>query len=123
MAEPTGPISPLQKKPLKGTSPMVWKKALESWSDWPKSPWPRPVQVKSRAPRNPEQGRENSKDFLIQHPEIAASVEGRLRSPGDEAESADPVETSANGVVPQPTDSVADILSGAAPLEELDDEE
>ena len=69
------------------------------------------------------QGRENSKDFLIQHPEIAASVEGRLRSPGDEAESADPVETSANGVVPQSTDSVADILSGAAPLEELDDEE
>ncbi|MEC9272732.1 MAG: hypothetical protein VYB63_07400, partial [Chloroflexota bacterium] len=69
------------------------------------------------------QGRENSKDFLIQHPEIAASVEGRLRSPGDEAESADSVETSANGVVPQSTDSVADILSGAAPLEELDDEE
>ena len=60
---------------------------------------------------------------MIQHPEIAASVEGRLRSPGDEAESADPVETSANGVVPQSTDSVADILSGAAPLEELDDEE
>ena len=28
------------------------------------------------------QGRENSKDFLIQHPEIAESIEGRLRSPG-----------------------------------------
>ena len=64
-----------------------------------------------------------SKDFLIQHPEIAASVEGRLRSPGDEGESADPVETSVNGVVPQPTDSVADILSGAASLEEPEEEE
>ena len=30
------------------------------------------------------QGRENSKDFLIQHPEIADSIEGRLRSPADE---------------------------------------
>ena len=30
------------------------------------------------------QGRENSKDFLIQHPEIAESIEGRLRSPVDE---------------------------------------
>ena len=66
------------------------------------------------------QGRENSKDFLIQHPEIAASVEGRLRSPADEAE---PVEVGPNGAAPQTTDSVADILSGTASLEEPDEEE
>ena len=58
------------------------------------------------------QGRENSKDFLIQHPEIAASVEGRLRSPNDDVEQATSVDTSANGAVAQSTDSVADILSG-----------
>ena len=29
------------------------------------------------------QGRENSKEFLLQHPEIAASVENRIRSNGD----------------------------------------
>ena len=66
------------------------------------------------------QGRENSKDFLIQHPEIAASVEGRLRTPADEAESAP---APANEAAPN-SDSVADILSGAASLEtEEDDEE
>ena len=36
------------------------------------------------------QGRENAKDFLQQHPEIAASVENRIRANG-EAEAADPV--------------------------------
>ena len=36
------------------------------------------------------QGRENAKDFLQQHPEIAASVENRIRA-NDEAEAADPV--------------------------------
>ncbi len=59
------------------------------------------------------QGRENSKEFLTQHPEIAASVEGRLRSPADEAEAAHQApagEAAAN------RDSVADILSGAASL-------
>ena len=67
------------------------------------------------------QGRENSKEFLTQHPEIAASVEGRLRSPADEAEAAP---APANEAAPS-GDSVADILSGAASLEtdEEDDEE
>lgn len=36
------------------------------------------------------QGRENAKDFLQQHPEIASSVENRIRANG-EAEAADPV--------------------------------
>jgi len=36
------------------------------------------------------QGRENAKDFLQQHPEIAASVENRIRANG-EAKAADPV--------------------------------
>ncbi len=67
------------------------------------------------------QGRENSKEFLTQHPEIAASVEGRLRSPADEAEAAP---APANEAAPS-GDSVADILSGAASLEtdEEEDEE
>jgi len=72
------------------------------------------------------QGRENSKEFLTQHPEIAASVEGRLRSPGDEAEAASQgaaEDAAANGNAPQTTDSVADILSGAASLEEPEEEE
>ena len=69
------------------------------------------------------QGRENSKEFLIQHPEIAQSVEGRLRSPGDEVDPGSPVESTANGTISKSTDSVADILSGAASLEEVDDEE
>ena len=69
------------------------------------------------------QGRENSKEFLIQHPEIAQSVEGRLRSPGNEVDPTTPIESTANGAMSKSTDSVADILSGAASLEELDDEE
>lgn len=36
------------------------------------------------------QGRENAKDFLLQHPEIADSVENRIRTNG-EADAADPV--------------------------------
>ena len=69
------------------------------------------------------QGRENSKEFLIQHPEIAQSVEGRLRSPGNDVDPTTPVAPAANSEISKPTDSVADILSGAASLEELDDEE
>ena len=69
------------------------------------------------------QGRENSKEFLIQHPEIAQSVEGRLRSPGNDVGTTTPVAPAANSAISKPTDSVADILSGAASLEELDDEE
>ena len=66
------------------------------------------------------QGRENSKDFLIQHPEIAASVEGRLRSPGSDA---DPEgEAVANDGPAQTKDTVADILSGAA-IQEPEEEE
>jgi len=66
------------------------------------------------------QGRENSKDFLIQHPEIAASVEGRLRSPGSDA---DPQgEAVANDRPAQTKDTVADILSGAA-IQEPEEEE
>ena len=67
------------------------------------------------------QGRENSKDFLIQHPEIAASVEGRLRSPGSDA---DPEgEAVANDGPAQTKDTVADILSGAARQEPEEPEE
>ena len=67
------------------------------------------------------QGRENSKDFLIQHPEIAASVEGRLRSPGSDA---DPEgEAVANDGPAQTKDTVADILSGAALQEPEEPEE
>ena len=66
------------------------------------------------------QGRENSKDFLIQHPEIAASVEGRLRSPGSDA---DPEgEAVANDGPAQTKNTVADILSGAA-IQEPEEEE
>ncbi|NQW23504.1 MAG: recombinase RecA [SAR202 cluster bacterium] len=69
------------------------------------------------------QGRENSKEFLTQHPEIAASVEGRIRGPSgtginpEPAAQVTPGEMSANG------NSVADILSGATPLELDDDDE
>ena len=66
------------------------------------------------------QGRENSKDFLIQHPEIAASVEGRLRSPGSDA--GPEGEAVANDGPVQTKDTVADILSGAA-LQDPEDEE
>ena len=67
------------------------------------------------------QGRENSKDFLIQHPEIAASVEGRLRSPGSDA--GPEGEAVANDGPAQPKDTVADILSGAALQEPEEPEE
>ena len=55
------------------------------------------------------QGRENSKDFLIQHPEIAESIEGRLRSPVDEhvaQEPESPEFSSSSGL-----NSVADFLA------------
>ena len=67
------------------------------------------------------QGRENSKDFLIQHPEIAASVEGRLRSPGSDA--GPEGEAVANDGPAQIKDTVADILSGAALQEPEEPEE
>ena len=66
------------------------------------------------------QGRENSKDFLIPHPEIAASVEGRLRSPGSDA--GPEGEAVANDGPAQTKDTVADILSGAA-IQEPEEEE
>ena len=66
------------------------------------------------------QGRENSKDFLTQHPEIAASVEGRLRSPGLQA--APEGEAAANDGPAETKDTVADILSGTA-LQEPEEEE
>ena len=71
------------------------------------------------------QGRENSKDFLTQHPEIAASVEGRLRSPGTESgpEAGPEAEAVGNNDGPAQTkDTVADILSGTA-LQEPEEEE
>ncbi|HAA95502.1 MAG: recombinase RecA [SAR202 cluster bacterium] len=68
------------------------------------------------------QGRENSKEFLIQHPEIAASVEGRIRGPNGTGniEEGDPL---SNGNAPHVENSVADILSGNTSLELEDDEE
>ena len=66
------------------------------------------------------QGRENSKDFLIQHPEIADSVEGRLRSPVSDA--GPEGEAMANDGPAQTKDTVADILSGAA-IQEPEEEE
>ena len=55
------------------------------------------------------QGRENSKDFLIQHPEIAESIEGRLRSPTDEPVAEQP--ESQDGDVVRGSNSVADFLA------------
>ena len=63
------------------------------------------------------QGRENSKEFLIQHPEIAASVEGRIRGPGADSEpdvQVSPGEALTNGDSPHAEGTVADILSGGA---------
>ncbi|MCH8296939.1 MAG: recombinase RecA [Chloroflexi bacterium] len=71
------------------------------------------------------QGRENSKEFLTLHPEIAASVEGRIRSPAGDSEptgQVSPGEALTNGDSPHPEGSVADILSGNI-SQELDDKE
>ena len=71
------------------------------------------------------QGRENSKDFLTQHPEIAASVESRIRGTSGAPEptsQVSPGEALANGDSPHAEGSVADILS-AATSQEPDDEE
>ena len=71
------------------------------------------------------QGRENSKEFLIQHPEIAASVEGRLRGPLENSapdNQGSPDEASANGKSSTTTDAVANILSGNTILEPDDNE-
>ena len=56
------------------------------------------------------QGRENSKDFLIQHPEIAESIEGRLRSPVDEPTESAELGLPDNGLSSGPN-SVADFLA------------
>ena len=70
------------------------------------------------------QGRENSKEFLIQHPEIAASVEGRIRGPAnpepDSQETSDNALT--NGDAPHPEASITDILSGTNSMESDDKE-
>ena len=63
------------------------------------------------------QGRENSKDFLIQHPEIAESIEGRLRSPADEPVAEQP--ESQDGDVVRGSNSVADFLANNG-LEQAD---
>lgn len=71
------------------------------------------------------QGRENSKEFLTQHPEIAASVEGRLRGPLENSapdNQGSPDEASANGKSSTTTDAVANILSGNTMLEPDDNE-
>ena len=71
------------------------------------------------------QGRENSKEFLIQHPEIAASVEGRLRGPLENSapdNQGSPDEASANRKSSITTDAVANILSGNTILEPDDNE-
>ena len=63
------------------------------------------------------QGRENSKDFLTQHPEIAASVEDRIRSPAGNSEpdaQVSPGEAHTNGDSPHAEGSVADILPGGS---------
>ena len=66
------------------------------------------------------QGRENSKDFLIQHPEIAESIEGRLRSPVDELTESAELELPDNGLSSGPN-SVADFLANNG-LEQSDRE-
>ena len=71
------------------------------------------------------QGRENSKDFLTQHPEIAASVESRIRGPAGDSKptsQVSPGEALANGDSPHAEGSVADILSGTT-SQEPDDKE
>ena len=63
------------------------------------------------------QGRENSKDFLTQHPEIAASVEDRIRSPAGNSEpdaQVSPGDAHTNGDSPHAEGSVADILPGGS---------
>ena len=46
------------------------------------------------------QGRENAKEFLLQHPEIAASVEGRIRGHTNAPEPAEPSEAVADAPSP-----------------------
>ena len=65
------------------------------------------------------QGRENSKEFLTQHPEIAISIEDRLRSPEAEPEPASP-ESPDDGLDIGP-DTVADFLASNG--QELDSKE
>ena len=61
------------------------------------------------------QGRENSKEFLIQHPEIADSIETRVRAKmaGEEDPSEAPTTSASNGSIP-------DGLSLPAPVEDDD---
>ncbi len=66
------------------------------------------------------QGRENSKEFLTQHPEIAASVEARIRGmePGGQ-------QTSSNGAKPSDSAEAATVTpdSPSASAPEAEDEE
>ena len=59
------------------------------------------------------QGRENAKEFLLQHPEIADSVENRIRASGDQAEPAPEPEIDEDGDT-QPFGS-APSLNGSEP--------
>ena len=71
------------------------------------------------------QGRENSKEFLTQHPEIADSVEARIRGASGAPKPdvpASPGEALTNGDSHHPEGSVTDILSSTTSLE-LDDKE
>ena len=65
------------------------------------------------------QGRENSKEFLTQHPEIAISIEDRLRSPEAEPEPTSP-ESPDDGLDSGPN-TVADFLASNG--QELDSKE
>ena len=65
------------------------------------------------------QGRENSKEFLTQHPEIAISIEDRLRSPEVEPEPTSP-ESPDDGLDSGPN-TVADFLASNG--QELDSKE
>ena len=65
------------------------------------------------------QGRENSKEFLTQHPEIAISIEDRLRSPEVEPEPTSP--ESPNDGLDSGPNTVADFLASNG--QELDSKE
>ena len=65
------------------------------------------------------QGRENSKEFLTQHPEIAISIEDRLRSPEADSEPTSP-ESPYDGLDSGPN-TVADFLASNG--QELDSKE
>ena len=61
------------------------------------------------------QGRENAKEFLAQHPEIAQSIEARVR--GDSPSLGQP---SSNGSDPLQEDAAESVSSAASEAEELE---